>query len=549
MPVKIKILLLLKLLFAIEIVYSQRPVPNDISIEPCAIFNDGISKCTIKYNAGVQIPNAISIKFLSDFNIYFTAEGYNSQQTTFPMFDDGTHGDEIANDNIFSIGGIKSTFQMKWLTGIEWVFLELTIDGNKRPINYMWLPIIQNEEFNIRRINSTTLSSDYAVHFFDLTLEDRENTSKVTHQFYDLFPDSYDFIVLYRDRISVSTAYYKAIRNDVKGIGLHIYDNSIQYGSAGKLQGIISVNTEGQRIPFPEFVLMHEFGHRWGAYLNIPSLPLSSGIHWNASSTIAGVMGPCCNNTFIYNGDSTFTHVKYYNNYQFEPLELYTMGVLPIDALDTCNLYIIKDPNIGSIFNDHIPTDSIISPNEFVQVTGDTIAKIYGNRVPDVSNSQKNFRTATVILTERQPAEEEICLWNKILRHYSETYKEEDPKMKYSYNWFGVPSFANYCNGLLSNSFLIYDSVLLSIPNKKSKKNNPFEYSVYPNPAIDIITVEMANWGPYSIDITSINGQLIYSTKMTGDSYQIDISSLRKGVYIMTIRSEDFFTNKKIIKL
>ncbi len=73
--------------------------------------------------------------------------------------------------------------------------------------------------------------------------------------------------------------------------------------------------------------------------------------------------------------------------------------------------------------------------------------------------------------------------------------------------------------------------------------------SIYPNPAHDLIIIETNKVGQYSIELNSINGQLIYSTKMEGPTHQIDLSSFQKGVYFITIRSRDFVKTEKIIKL
>jgi hypothetical protein len=72
---------------------------------------------------------------------------------------------------------------------------------------------------------------------------------------------------------------------------------------------------------------------------------------------------------------------------------------------------------------------------------------------------------------------------------------------------------------------------------------------MYPNPANNLLTVEVAGSDLYSINITSMNGQLIYSTNMEGPTHQIDLSSFQKGVYYISIRSNDFVTIRKIIKL
>jgi hypothetical protein len=79
--------------------------------------------------------------------------------------------------------------------------------------------------------------------------------------------------------------------------------------------------------------------------------------------------------------------------------------------------------------------------------------------------------------------------------------------------------------------------------------NSNLSCILYPNPAVDIITIETDKFDHYSIKITSVNGKMIYSGKKEGSSYQIDLSSFHKGIYFITIRSKDFVTTRKIIKL
>jgi len=73
--------------------------------------------------------------------------------------------------------------------------------------------------------------------------------------------------------------------------------------------------------------------------------------------------------------------------------------------------------------------------------------------------------------------------------------------------------------------------------------------SIYPNPASSILTIETNRLGQFNIEITSLNGQLIYSNKIEGPTHQIDISSFQKGLYFITIRSRDYVVTEKIIKL
>ena len=72
---------------------------------------------------------------------------------------------------------------------------------------------------------------------------------------------------------------------------------------------------------------------------------------------------------------------------------------------------------------------------------------------------------------------------------------------------------------------------------------------IYPNPASTFLTIETGSSEKYHIRINSLNGQTILSTTMEGTSHQIDLSSFQKGVYFITIKSNDFVTTEKIIKL
>ena len=81
------------------------------------------------------------------------------------------------------------------------------------------------------------------------------------------------------------------------------------------------------------------------------------------------------------------------------------------------------------------------------------------------------------------------------------------------------------------------------------KENANAGIRIYPNPTNDLLTIETGIVGQHSIEINSLNGQLIFNGKMEGITHQIDLSSFRKGVYLITIRSNDLVTTRKIIKL
>jgi hypothetical protein len=71
----------------------------------------------------------------------------------------------------------------------------------------------------------------------------------------------------------------------------------------------------------------------------------------------------------------------------------------------------------------------------------------------------------------------------------------------------------------------------------------------YPNPAYDKIMVQTRAKGICSLVITSMTGQQIKSIHFTGGSHTIDLSSYRKGVYFITVRSEGYDATRRFIKL
>jgi hypothetical protein len=80
-------------------------------------------------------------------------------------------------------------------------------------------------------------------------------------------------------------------------------------------------------------------------------------------------------------------------------------------------------------------------------------------------------------------------------------------------------------------------------------KYNKEKFNIYPNPTNDLLTIETKFRGHNSIEITLMNGQLLYSDEIEGPTiHQLDLSSFEKGLYFITIRSRDYVRTEKIIK-
>jgi predicted GH43/DUF377 family glycosyl hydrolase len=73
--------------------------------------------------------------------------------------------------------------------------------------------------------------------------------------------------------------------------------------------------------------------------------------------------------------------------------------------------------------------------------------------------------------------------------------------------------------------------------------------SIYPNPAEESLTIETNRSGLYTIALTNLSGQLIFSAEMEGPVIRINLSTFQKGLYFITIRSRDYTRTEKIVKL
>ncbi len=81
------------------------------------------------------------------------------------------------------------------------------------------------------------------------------------------------------------------------------------------------------------------------------------------------------------------------------------------------------------------------------------------------------------------------------------------------------------------------------------EENSETRMSLYPNPANNLLSIETGISDACYIEITSLNGKSVFSGKMQGPSQQLDLSSFPKGVYLVTLRSEEMVEIRKLIKL
>lgn len=249
----------------------------------------------------------------------------------------------------------------------------------------------------------------------DVSLKD------IASRFYQYFRDELDFLIVLPNLVGGEyekpyAAYYQAVRNDVGGIGKRIY--SFDWGSTNKLQGMILFDhAEPQSLDDPELSnvltdqnpLLHELTHRWGNYI-LPTSPHGGPFvepHWGFSS-VNGVLGGFDIANLIDHGGGRYSGGDFGLNGNsgddviMSPFELYLAGLIPADEVP--DLWVALDGKSLEDSSGNLIRDSnghfIFTANQIRTYTIEEIIAEHGRRTPSVSQAQRNFRAAVVLLID-----------------------------------------------------------------------------------------------------------------------------------------------------
>ena len=78
---------------------------------------------------------------------------------------------------------------------------------------------------------------------------------------------------------------------------------------------------------------------------------------------------------------------------------------------------------------------------------------------------------------------------------------------------------------------------------------NEEEILVFPNPAAGHITIQGGRWDIKNIDLYNTNGKLINSRKINTKFYQLNMSGLIGGRFILIVKTENTRIRRDVIKL
>jgi hypothetical protein len=232
----------------------------------------------------------------------------------------------------------------------------------------------------------------------------------IANMFLSNYADVYDHLVVWLDFPHIlgfgAFAYEFPVKNEIKGIGQQVFDDSRSAGSHGRLRSFVQMGTFANYPADPDQtflgtntamdVLGQETGHRWLAFLRVNNASDSSLLgrsfsHWsfNFDSDASDMEG----NDLRDNGNGTFTSVAATSG--FSALDQYVMGLR--DADDVPDMFYVEGsgnapgapPEVGLTF-----------PGTRRDVTIKDIIKAEGPRVPSVATAPKTFHMAFILVTK-----------------------------------------------------------------------------------------------------------------------------------------------------
>lgn len=241
------------------------------------------------------------------------------------------------------------------------------------------------------------------------------DTVALLQKFYQSHPDNYDQVLIWTDAplIQDAFAYETTVANEVRGLGLPLFDASRDFGSGGRLRSIAVMDWLGK---YPEDVnqkflgenttlsiLGQEVGHRWLAFFEFrdhtgarsDALLGRGEAHWSFFfDSDASVME---GNDIADLGGGAFRTVGAVSRYSL--LDQYAMGL--VEPSEVPPFFYVQNPtNISSSRTPESgPQIGITFNGTRRDVLISDIIAIHGERVPSSRDAAREHRQAFIYLS------------------------------------------------------------------------------------------------------------------------------------------------------
>ena len=226
-------------------------------------------------------------------------------------------------------------------------------------------------------------------------------------RFFEYFEDEFDFLFLVSNidtfvlrRGTFISHYYRPVRNNVNGIGISISARGARVGSEETLQGAIEL---AYLNAFSRGPSLHELMHRWANYV----LPNSTYSHWGFSSA-NGQLGGFDIADLVDHGGGRYSAgvvapAGVAANWRpYSPIELYLAGFIPPE--DVPDLWVAEDGKYLVENGRRVSTedgDNIFTASKVRTYAIEDFIAEHGERIPNSSQSQREFRAAAILLIDK----------------------------------------------------------------------------------------------------------------------------------------------------
>lgn len=536
------ILFILVLVLELGYLVAQHPIGHtfcgtghsiqDLTVRSAGEFSSfTVNPAVVKPNqpfsitVGITLNNVDYIEMENTFSIksclYMVGMPVETPVEKFILKDDGTQGDVKAGDKFFTINQVEDRCG--------------TIDGRGNPLflgkfTIVYKNGVKEEKENIpiysgyrvipsrfktpvvKKLNETTQHTEYVLNIVTKDPDANEEKAKL---YYKYFPDDRDLLVFSTTHFNPNAlmnaaGYYLGVKNNIKGLqvkSVTAYDDSKKYGSNGKLQGIIVTQAS---YSMDKFLITHELTHRWGMYFD-PSLGLADFTHYGSwFSGTSGFGGAIIKS--IEQKSNTKVVVTYGpNDNHFNNLELYLMGLLPIDSVP---FPITVYEDITSIT---YPSPSQVELNyqRKKTVTKNDFLKVMDLRSPGPATSQKKFATALIVTSPRLLTPEELAYFDNMAREYEWDYLA--PEIDFC-NHELYPDCSNNNFNLATRGKATLTTRIATFENTTSVATIKEEkYKVFPNPVKNEININtpLETGRPTDYSIYDLTGRILETGKIT----------------------------------
>ena len=440
---------------------SQRQLglqTDQVRWEPEVIFNDGVETTRLE------------VRLVNNFNaVFISTAGVLDRDAVVPpdagafatdlirLFDDGSNGDRVAGDGVYSRSGITASGALQHdggthqtlRTNLFFTFADGGVLARSMETGVSVVDISQRGRITVTDIGGGRFATSHALFIVDdgtifpgypaINAKAARDVCLACQALIEEVGDVFDFIVIntaeltdFEARDQNVLAIFSQRKNDIDGIGKDLFNTNggprslpgggaLNTFSADRLRGIV-FNNQVDGGP-----LQHEIMHNWAFELG-GALPYLDGTgHYIGRTDILGLMDvgstpllPTLEFSadapfgipadLLRNADGTYRLVPRLGpNYtEFSPIALYVAGILPPSQVPDINVF-------GAVDR----TDEDRVRVTIVSTTGiDAVIAANGERSPTNATSPKDFTAGAVVVKDRPFSEAEFAYLTLMMRYF-----------------------------------------------------------------------------------------------------------------------------------